>query len=194
MAFCARLPRSWIRALWRTPAHHLVSAVFWYYQAVQHCPALSFPLIPSHYYWVFSIMGIRLLQFYDNGEYCLTHFPSDHKPFYGILSHRWGADGDEITYEELMDGERRSISERDLARGGFRKLQFCQQRAAQEGLRYFWIDTCCINKRDQSELSYALNSIFYWYRQATRCYVYMSDVSDFPHNESFTNSEWFTRG
>jgi hypothetical protein len=142
---------------------------------------------------------MRLLQFFDSGDYCLASFPPECTPFYGILSHRWGAGGDEITYEELMDGKRRSNSESDRGRLGFRKLQFCQQQAAKEGLRYFWIDTCCINKQDQSELSYALNSMFHWYRQAVRCYVYMSDVSytkggDPIQNTSFEKSQWFARG
>jgi hypothetical protein len=146
---------------------------------------------------------MRLLQFFDNGDYCLTslpsELPSEDKPFYGILSHRWGAAGDEITYQELMDGKRRSICESDLGRLGFRKLQFCQQRAAKEGLRYFWIDTCCINKQDQYELSYSLNSMFHWYKQAVRCYVYMSDVSctmggEAIQNMTFENSQWFARG
>jgi hypothetical protein len=71
---------------------------------------------------------MRLLQFFDSGDYCLTSFPPESTPFYGILSHRWGAGGDEITYEELMDGKRRSISESDRGRLGFRKLQFVSSR------------------------------------------------------------------
>jgi hypothetical protein len=142
---------------------------------------------------------MRFLQFFDSGDYCLTSLPSEPKPFYGILSHRWGAAGDEISYKELMDGKHRSISKSDLGRLGVRKLQFCQHMAAKEGLRYFWIVTCCINKQDQSELSYALNSMFHWYKQAVRCYVYMSDVSytksrEPIHNMTFENSQWFARG
>ena len=142
---------------------------------------------------------MRLLEFFENDDYCLTNF-MENTPFYGIWSHTWGgAPGDEITYEEMMDGTRRSMNDTDLGRLGFRKLQFCQQRAAQEGLRYFWIDTCCINKQDQSELSYALNSMFYWYKKAVRCYVYMSDVAYTMGGEpistmKFENSQWFTRG
>jgi hypothetical protein len=140
---------------------------------------------------------MRLLEFFDNGDYRLTNVLSKHKPFYGILSHRWGPDGEEITYDEVKDGKRRSISESDRGRLGFRKLQFCQQRAADEGLRYFWIDTCCINKQDQPELSHALNSMFYWYRQAIQCYVYMDDVSctkDGEPVQGFESSRWFARG
>lgn len=140
--------------------------------------------------------NIRLLQFFDNGEYCLTEFPPHAKPFYGILSHRWGAAQDEISFKEVMDGEKRPIKEIDLGRLGFQKLKFCQERAVQDGLRYFWIDTCCINKQSSDELSYALNSMFYWYQQAVRCYVWMNDVStsgEDAHIMDFEKSEWFRR-
>jgi hypothetical protein len=60
---------------------------------------------------------MRLLEFFDNGDYRLTNVLSKHKPFYGILSHRWGPDGEEITYDEVKDGKRRSISESDRGRG-----------------------------------------------------------------------------
>ena len=66
------------------------------------------------------------------------------------------------------------------------------------------MDTCCINKRNDPELSEAINSMFRWYKKATRCYVYLSDVSlsiD-ERNEltihtcesAFRQSRWFTRG
>ena len=80
---------------------------------------------------------MRLIEFFENGDYCLMNF-LENPPFYGILSHTWGgAPGDEITYEEMTDGTRRSMNKSDLGRLGFHKLQFCQQRAAKEGLRYF---------------------------------------------------------
>jgi hypothetical protein len=72
---------------------------------------------------------MRFLKFWDNGDYCLTNHLQEPIPIYGILSHRWGAAGDEITYEEIKDGTRRSINEDDLARPGFRKIQFCRERA-----------------------------------------------------------------
>jgi hypothetical protein len=141
---------------------------------------------------------MRLIRFFESGEYCLTKHPDAEKvPFYGILSHRWGAEGEEITYEELLDGERRCVGER--ARLGNQKLEFCQRRADEEGLRYFWIDTCCINKRDPRELSYSLNSMFHWYQKAVRCYVYLDDVSytagkGYIESMTLRDSKWFTRG
>jgi hypothetical protein len=134
---------------------------------------------------------VRLIRFYDNGNICLTSFSPEAVPLYGILSHTWGADGEEITYEELKGGIPRPIS--NSTRLGFQKLRFCQDRADQDGLRYFWIDTCCINKADSSELSWALNSMFYWYQRAARCYVYMQDVPSHDMTR-FERSRWFRRG
>ncbi|KAK0725155.1 NACHT domain-containing protein [Lasiosphaeris hirsuta] len=61
-------------------------------------------------------------------------------------------------------------------------------------------DTCCIDKSDGAELQHALNSMFRWYRNAAKCYVYLADVStSAPDNKSsweaaFRASKWFTRG
>ena len=51
------------------------------------------------------------------------------------------------------------------------------KQAAADGLEYFWIDTSCIDKKSAVELSAAINSMFRWYQNAVRCYVYLSDVS-----------------
>lgn len=68
------------------------------------------------------------------------------------------------------------------------------------------MDTYCIDKSNSIELQTAINSMFRWYRDAARCYVYMTDLSkvedDGKEEEqgkeswraSFRNSRWFTRG
>ncbi len=62
-----------------------------------------------------------------------------------------------------------------------------------QGLIYFWIDTCCIDKRNSAELSEAINSMFKWYRNAARCYVYMPDVpATSPWEPALRASRWFT--
>ncbi|KAI0120613.1 hypothetical protein BJ170DRAFT_589086, partial [Xylariales sp. AK1849] len=82
----------------------------------------------------------------------------------------------------------------------YRKTEFCQRQAAANGLHYFWVDTCCIDKSNHNELSRAIDSIFRWYRNATHCYVYLSDVStksvgsSFSWETQFSQSRWFTRG
>ncbi|KAK0720354.1 hypothetical protein B0H67DRAFT_599864 [Lasiosphaeris hirsuta] len=85
-------------------------------------------------------------------------------------------------------------------RRGYTKLRFCGDQAERDGLKFFWQDTCCIDKSDGAELQHALNSMFHWYRSAAKCYVYLADVSTYaPDNESswesaFQASKWFTRG
>ena len=44
-------------------------------------------------------------------------------------------------------------------------------------LQYFWIDTCCIDRWNKAERLWAINSMFQWYKDATQCYVFLSDVS-----------------
>ncbi|KAH8750226.1 hypothetical protein F5883DRAFT_435240, partial [Diaporthe sp. PMI_573] len=74
-------------------------------------------------------------------------------PKYAILSHTWGSENEEVTFQDLGYG-----SGRDKI--GFDKLEFCAARAEQDGLEYFWVDTCCINKSNKAELSNAINSIY----------------------------------
>jgi hypothetical protein len=45
-------------------------------------------------------------------------------------------------------------------RTGYGKIQFCAQQANRDGLNYFWIDICCIDKGKHSELSEAIISMF----------------------------------
>jgi hypothetical protein len=127
----------------------------------------------------------------------LIPFDDDTTPLYAIFSHTWAA-GHEVTYEELLAGTGTNKS-------GYVKLRFCAERAAADGLEYFWVDTCCIDKNTSVELSTAINSMFRWYQRATKCYVYLSDVSvpkevtdaeafRISWEYAFQSSSWFTRG
>jgi hypothetical protein len=143
---------------------------------------------------------MRLLHCDDAGGYHLTKpLPNDNAiPRYAILSHTWGADSNEVTFNDLTNGT-------GTDKSGYEKIRFCAEQAKQDGLDHFWIDTCCIDKENKAELSNAINSMFRWYRNAARCYVYLSDVSivkqkqkannDISEWESaFRRSKWFTRG
>jgi hypothetical protein len=141
---------------------------------------------------------MRLLQCGDAGGYQLTKPLADDNaiPRYAILSHTWGSDSDEVTFDDLTSGD-------GTHKSGYEKIRFCAEQAKQDSLEYFWIDTCCIDKENKAELSHAINSMFRWYRNATRCYVYLSDVStakrkansDISEWESaFQRSRWFNRG
>src|SRR5262245_51862155 len=115
---------------------------------------------------------MRLLQRSSNGEYSLTHdmFSEDMIPPYAILSHTWGPDAEEVTFKDVTNGTGKN-------KLGYEKIQFCGEQARLDGLQYFWIDTCCIDKEDKAGVSLAVQSMFRWYRNAARCYVYLSDVT-----------------
>jgi hypothetical protein len=142
---------------------------------------------------------MRLLRRSKPGEFSFSkNFVSnDIIPPYAILSHTWGADTTEVTFEDLTNGTGKD-------KLGYEKIRFCGEQAGQDDLEYFWADTCCINKADFTELSEAINSMFRWYRDATKCYVYLSDVSTNDHDQvdpflqswqsAFKKSRWFTRG
>ena len=89
-------------------------------------------------------------------------------PPYTILSHTW-SEGQEVTYDELVTGTGKHKT-------GYDKILFCVDRAAEDGVEYCWVDTCCIDKSSQQELQTAINSMFRWYQGATSCYAYLSDV------------------
>jgi hypothetical protein len=141
---------------------------------------------------------MRLLQCNSGGEFSLTKDFGGEIPRYAILSHRWGLDTEEVTFRDLMDGSGNS-------KAGYDKIRFCGEQARRDSLQYFWVDTCCIDKSNSNELVEAINSMFCWYRNAVKCYVYLSDVSrplfdtddeshPQPWESAFRKSKWFTRG
>ncbi|CAG8978176.1 hypothetical protein HYALB_00011492 [Hymenoscyphus albidus] len=74
---------------------------------------------------------------------------------------------------------------------GYEKINRSYFQAMDDGLRYIWVDTCCIDKTSSAELSEAINSMFLWYRNAEVCYAYLSDVDE---DSELSGSLWFTRG
>lgn len=124
-------------------------------------------------------------------------FRDNNVPDYAILSHRWG--NREITYAEIQKGAP-NLQHTD----GYKKIYNCCKLAADVGLDYVWIDTCCIVKKDNAqpgedpELSKELASMFRYYRNSQVSYTYLADVSvdEDPTvpKSAFRNSKWFTRG
>ncbi|TRX93584.1 hypothetical protein FHL15_005556 [Xylaria flabelliformis] len=140
--------------------------------------------------------AMRLLSRDDTGLFSLEEYLSSATiPPYAILSHTWSPD--EVTYEDLT-------SRTYLHKHGYRKIRFCAEQAERDRLRHFWVDTCCIDKSSSAELSESINSMFGWYRNASKCYAYLEDVSgpiprDRDQDNSrnwrlqFQRSRWFTR-
>jgi hypothetical protein len=140
---------------------------------------------------------IRLLQRKPNGEIVFREPTSGDVPAYAILSHTWGKE--EVIFQDMEVGVDMS---KTMNKAGWRKIQFCAKQAAADGLEYFWVDTCCIDKKNAVELGAAINSMFRWYQNAARCYVYLTDVSkpdtgaddQRAWEEAFKKGRWFTRG
>jgi len=140
---------------------------------------------------------MRLLRVDENVEFSLTDDLIDNIPPYAILSHTWGEDHEEIGFKDMSIGPKKT-------KLGYNKLRFCAQQTARDGLRYFWVDTCCIDKANSVELQEAINSMFRWYRNAEKCYVYLADISTSGYDQSSPSSQpwepafrqcrWFTRG
>jgi hypothetical protein len=108
-------------------------------------------------------------------------------PGYVILSHTWGEE--EVTFEDVKLGQAK-------LRKGYKKLQGTCKQALKDSYQWVWIDTCCINKSNSSELQESINSMYQWYANADQCYAYLLDI---PHHKAgrsdqFAKSRWWTRG
>jgi hypothetical protein len=123
--------------------------------------------------WLLNTSSLALSAFFDN------------TPHYVILSHTWGSE--EVSFQDIK-GSHDQISHR----AGYKKIKDCCAKASEAGFRYVWIDTCCIDKTNSTELSEAINSMFRWYKNSTTCYAYLEDV--LPEGPRFVGSRWFTRG
>jgi hypothetical protein len=149
-------------------------------------------LADFHETWNFYILAMRLLEHMADGQLVLREYLSRDIPPYAILSHTWGKE--EVDFQEAHTGRGKNNE-------GWKKIEFCAKQADADGLRYVWVDTCCVDKQNSVEISEAINSMFRWYQKAARCYVYLSDVSvpdavaigqsEWEH--AFRTSRWFTR-
>ena len=88
--------------------------------------------------------AMRLLYTTSDGRLnCTDDLIGDKIPAYAILSHIW--EGQEVAFKDLKN----HIDMKDVdtkLKGGYQKLFFCAQQVKQDGLNYFWVDTCCIDK------------------------------------------------
>jgi hypothetical protein len=146
---------------------------------------------------------MRLLKFSENGELTITSFDDNATPHYAVLSRTLGAD-EEVTFADIVNcGGKNEPSY--IKKPGYKKIRFCGQQARQDGLQYFWVDTCCVDNSDKVELSHAIKSLPRWYQNATKCYVYLpvewtemetsdSMSTEFTWEPAFMSNRWFTHG
>ncbi|KAH6708938.1 hypothetical protein BKA61DRAFT_635211 [Leptodontidium sp. MPI-SDFR-AT-0119] len=123
---------------------------------------------------------MRLLYYNSDGDFSMAKFFKSAIP--------------ESPFEDLQNGT-------GTKKAGYEKIRFCAEQAKRDGLQYFGVDTCCIDKSNSAELVEAINSMFRWYRMSTKCYVYLLDVSRTSVNINnlawelpFRKSKWFARG
>ncbi|KAI2627694.1 HET-domain-containing protein [Hypoxylon sp. NC1633] len=110
---------------------------------------------------------------------------------YGILSHRWLPLKDEVLFQDI-ESHQVNLEQKP---GHYKLTQFCK-KARRHGLQYVWIDTCCINKMDSTEVQESINSMYRWYENAHTCYVFLKDTTKPGPGrlELGGEEEWFSRG
>src|ERR1700743_3348001 len=99
----------------------------------------------------------------------LVEFPSHNPPPHAIVSHTWGQASDEVLFDDIRAGTAKS----KLA---YNKVINACLQAKEDGLKYLWIDTACIQQSNSSELQESLNSMYLWSNKATQCYAYLEVV------------------
>jgi hypothetical protein len=138
---------------------------------------------------------IRLLYEKPDGTLAFFNPRKRENHEYGMLSHVWLPDEeDEVTYQDILDNTAHT-------KLGYRKLKLCADWARRDGTKYFWCDTCCINPDSTMERDEAIKSMFQWYADAKRCWVYLKDVTrkidggeDNPHwKYQLEHSRWLLR-
>jgi hypothetical protein len=113
------------------------------------------------------------------------YFPSQ-VPEYAILSHTWGED--EVSFQNM------SLPSRSSKKGFAKVVQTCRL-ARNSGLKFAWVDACCIEKSSSAELTESINSIFQWYKSAAVCYVFLEDLnSNTLIEDGLPQCRWLTRG
>ncbi|KAF2968984.1 hypothetical protein GQX73_g4585 [Xylaria multiplex] len=113
---------------------------------------------------------------------------------YAILSHTW-VEEEEVSLQEFQDIDIRR------RKNGFQKIKAACELARLRGLKWCWVDTCCIDKTSSAELSEAINSMFRWYKESAVCFAYLSDLLPDPLDERIGDFDqdlakcvWFRRG
>jgi hypothetical protein len=153
-------------------------------------------------------------------------FDDSNLPRYLILSHTWGKN--EVSYQDLcwlqklqtmpqelksnplyalflsagggamLPGSQEAITERS----GYAKIAQTARIALKLDFKFFWVDTCCIDKTSSAELQEAINSMFRWYQKSTLCIVFLADATPMRAKGSLTHyftgvlreSRWVSRG
>ncbi|KAG2130298.1 uncharacterized protein EDB93DRAFT_1255969 [Suillus bovinus] len=105
-----------------------------------------------------------------------------------MLSHRW--EEKEVLLQDIQDKDVRELK----GLGGIAKLQSFCKVVRDAGYHWAWMDTCCVDKKSNSELQESVNSMFVWYRHSALTIVYLCDVLPSSQPGALARSVWNTRG
>jgi hypothetical protein len=107
-----------------------------------------------------------------------------------MFSHTWDLEGKEPTFKDvnLVD----SVWKLDKSPLNEKLRQFCG-KVREDGYRWAWSDTCCIDKDTSTVLSRSLTSMYSWYEEAAETLVYLADVLSSSELGALTKSRWMTR-
>ncbi|KAG1738890.1 uncharacterized protein EDB91DRAFT_1249063 [Suillus paluster] len=105
-----------------------------------------------------------------------------------LLSHRW--EETELLLHNIQD---KVVYELNPV-GGIVKLQSFCRTARDAGYFWAWMDTCCIDKNNNTEVQESINSMFIWYRHSALTIVYLSDVPPLSMSGALARSAWNKRG
>ncbi|KAF8547529.1 hypothetical protein OG21DRAFT_907345 [Imleria badia] len=107
-----------------------------------------------------------------------------------MFSHTW--EGREPTLKDVNLVN--SVWELDDSPLNEKLRQFCTT-ASEDGYRWAWSDTCCIDKDTSAILSQSLIAMYNWYEKAEETLVYLADVLSSAElgDLALTNSRWMTR-
>ncbi|KAG1793003.1 heterokaryon incompatibility, partial [Suillus plorans] len=87
-----------------------------------------------------------------------------------MLSHRW--EEKEALLHDVQDKDVHELKGLD----GIAKVQSFCKVARDAGYCWVWMDTCCIDKKSNTELQESVNSMFIWYRHSVLTIVYLCNV------------------
>ena len=100
-----------------------------FHKLANHTVAAFCLLSPCTSYLEFFDKSL-LMRLLHIGDLSLIEFIGNDIPCYVILSHTWGADHEEVTFKDMVDGT-------GNAKAGYRKIRFCEKQAAKDGLQFF---------------------------------------------------------
>ncbi|KAG2363059.1 hypothetical protein BDR07DRAFT_1332384 [Suillus spraguei] len=105
-----------------------------------------------------------------------------------LLSHKW-----EETEPLLHNIQDKVVYELDAVGSSVKLQSFCKI-ARDAGYYWAWMDTCCIDKNNNTEVEETIDSMFIWYRHSALTIVYLCDVPPSSGSGALANSVWNKRG